>query len=90
MTARFWAEGLGVYDRKDGVVVCVDARTHEWAEMIADGLNMIVEQVAPWSPSVAHSPVVDGEVVDDATSDTYPVELLQRGRRYGLGRGLLP
>lgn len=63
MSARFWAEGLGVYDRKDGVVVCVDARTHEWARMIADGLNWVVDQVTPWDPSAAHSPVVDGEIV---------------------------
>lgn len=70
MTARFHAqEGRAltphsVVDRKtsDTVAYCNDAR---WAEMIADGLNMIVDQVTPWSPSSAYVDVLDGEVVDD-------------------------
>lgn len=70
MSARFVAEpssglvrSFDVVDRKNGNVVayCNDAR---WAEMIADGLNIIVDKVAPWSPGAAHSPVVDGEVIE--------------------------
>lgn len=64
MTARFFASGLYVYDRKTGGAVCTGCRSAGWAEMIADGLNMVVDQVAPWSPSAAHVDVLDGEVVE--------------------------
>jgi hypothetical protein len=64
VSARFFAAGLAVYDRKTEGTVCVGCRSRAWAEMIADGLNIIVDQVAPWSPGAAHSPVVDGEVIE--------------------------
>lgn len=64
MIARFYVKGSGVYDRKDGSI-CAGCRSAEWAEMIADGLNMVVDQVAPWSPSAAHVDVLDGEIVND-------------------------
>lgn len=65
MTARFYVgPGVLVFDRRDGSTVA-ECRTHEWAELIADGLNMIVDQVAPWSPSVTHVDVLDGEIVND-------------------------
>jgi hypothetical protein len=67
MSARFFAVGLGVYDRKKGVTVCVDCPSSAWAEMIADGLNMIVDQVTPWSPGAAHVDILDGEVIDDSS-----------------------
>lgn len=81
MSARFFAKGLGVYDRKHGATVCVGVRSTSWAELIADGLNMIVDQVTPWSPSVAHVDILDGEVIPDDVEvqhDTYPRELLSR------------
>jgi hypothetical protein len=65
MSARFFAAGLGVYDRKHGSTVCFGCRSSSWAKMIADGLNMIVDQVAPWSPGAAHVDILDGEVIED-------------------------
>jgi hypothetical protein len=67
MSARFFAVGLQVYDRKHGVTVCFGCRSHSWAEMIADGLNMIVDQVTPWAPGAAHVDILDGEVIDDGS-----------------------
>lgn len=63
MSARFEAgAGVLVVDRRDGSIVA-ECRTHEWAEMIADGLNLVIEQVAPWAPGVRCTDVIDGQVV---------------------------
>ncbi len=64
MSARFVTNGAGVVDRQLGEIVAT-ARSDRYAEMIADGLNMIVDQVTPWSPGAAHVDILDGEVIDN-------------------------
>jgi hypothetical protein len=72
MTARFYVgPGVLVFDRRNGSTVA-ECRTHEWAELIADGLNMIVDQVTPWSPSSRYADVLDGEVVEQPQSRALP------------------
>lgn len=78
MSARFYAVGDVVLDRKmtyaghpTQVATADDGR---WAQMIADGLNWVIDQVTPWDPSAAHSPVVDGEVIDATVDVTLAIE----------------
>jgi len=67
VSARFWTNGVGVlvFDRKTGRTVA-ETQSPEWAQMIADGLNLIIDKVTPWSPTSAYVDVLDGEVVDVA------------------------
>lgn len=62
MSARFVHELGCVVDRQNGVTVCA-AIAPGWASMIADGLNIIVDQVMPWDPRAGHLETLDGEVV---------------------------
>lgn len=63
MSARFVTNGAGVVDRMGDGIVCT-ARSLRWAELIADGLNMIIDEVTPLVPSVRHVDVLDGEFTE--------------------------
>lgn len=64
MSARFYAVGDVVLDRKmtyaGHPTQVATADDERWAGIIADGLNMIVEQVAPWATGVRCTDVIDG------------------------------
>lgn len=69
MTARFMPEPAktmttphSVVDRKSGNVVAY-CNNLQWAKMIADGLNWVVDQVTPWSPSSAYADVLGDQGV---------------------------